>query len=55
MLRCFALALLTVPALHADAAFEHYDLPNGVRVILQVDRRAPVVYLNLRWRVGSTG
>jgi len=53
MLRSVALALLTLPALHADLAFEHYELPNGVRVILQVDRRAPVVYLDLRWRVGS--
>src|SRR5215472_10521521 len=53
MLRRIALALLTVSALHAQLAFDHYELPNGVKVILHLDRKTPVVYLNLRWRVGS--
>jgi len=33
--------------------FEHYRLPNGMKVIFYVDRRAPVVHVNLRFYVGS--
>src|SRR6185503_6565207 len=34
-------------------AIEHYQLPNGMQVILCTDRKAPVVHLNLRVAVGS--
>lgn len=33
--------------------FEHYQLPNGMQVILHPDRSAPLVHLNLRFGVGS--
>jgi zinc protease len=32
---------------------EHYELVNGMKVIFYVDRRAPVVHVNLRFYVGS--
>jgi zinc protease len=37
----------------ANLPIEHYELPNGVKVILQPDHKAPVVHVNLRFRVGS--
>jgi len=37
----------------ADLPIEHYELPNGVKVILHSDHKAPVVHVNLRFRVGS--
>ena len=36
----------------ANLPIEHYELPNGVKVILQPDHKAPVVHVNLRFRVG---
>src|SRR6478672_5268627 len=33
--------------------FEHYQLSNGMQVILHVDRKLPSVHVNLRYRVGS--
>jgi zinc protease len=33
--------------------FEHYRLPNGMQVIFYVDRRSPVVHVNLHFYVGS--
>ena len=33
--------------------FEHYRLANGMNVIFYVDRRAPVVHVNMRFYVGS--
>jgi zinc protease len=33
--------------------FEHYKLPNGLQVIFHVNRKAPVVHLNLRYGVGA--
>src|SRR5690606_18956494 len=34
-------------------SFEKYDLPNGLRVILSVDRSAPVVATFVHYHVGS--
>jgi zinc protease len=56
MLRCFGLGLLLAGLAHAqiaDLAIEHYTLPNGMEVILHVDRKAPLVHLNFRYRVGA--
>ena len=33
--------------------FDFYRLPNGMQVIFHVDRRSPVVHVNLRFYVGS--
>jgi zinc protease len=47
-------ALLTTAALaQPKLAIEHYELPNGLQVILHVDRKTPSVQLNLRYHVGS--
>jgi zinc protease len=61
-----ALLLLAFPALPAFAqggasaagavpkvAFEKYTLPNGLQVILHVDRKLPVVHVNQWFHVGS--
>ena len=55
-----ALAILavstSVPAGAADVpeiAFEKYVLPNGLQVILHVDRKLPVVHVNQWYHVGS--
>jgi zinc protease len=62
---CISL-LLAVPAFaqkKADATspagaipkveFEHYSLPNGLDVILHVDRKLPIVHVNQWYHVGS--
>ena len=36
-----------------EVAFERYVLPNGLRVILHVDRSSPLVAVNVRYHVGS--
>jgi len=36
-----------------DLAFERYTLPNGLTVILHVDRKLPVVHVNQWFHVGS--
>src|SRR5262245_56673742 len=33
--------------------FEKYTLPNGLQVILHVDRKLPIVHVNLWYHVGS--
>src|SRR5437867_536115 len=56
MLRRFVIALLMAGFAHAqiaNLAIEHYTLPNGMEVIQHVDRKAPLVHLNFRFRVGS--
>lgn len=63
---CFALimALLAAPFLPANAQtagsnatpkieFEKYTLPNGLEVILHVDRKLPIVHVNQWYYVGS--
>ena len=37
----------------ADIAFEEFSLPNGLRVIVHTDRKAPIVAVNLWYHVGS--
>jgi zinc protease len=55
MLRCCALALLLPFLAHAQAGFavERSTLPNGLDLLLHVDRKAPIVHVNIRIRVGS--
>ncbi|MCM2270393.1 MAG: insulinase family protein, partial [Thermoanaerobaculia bacterium] len=56
-----ALALVAALALAAAAPaaeaprieFEQYTLPNGLRVILHVDRKLPIVNVNQWFHVGS--
>jgi len=47
--------LLGQPAAAAvpDIAFEKYPLKNGLEVILHVDRRAPIVHIEVWYKVGS--
>jgi zinc protease len=45
------LAAATAP--QVDIPFERYVLPNGLRVILHVDRSSPLVAVNIRYHVGS--
>src|SRR5215471_7980975 len=55
MLRRCTLALL-LPILsyaQADFAVDRATLPNGLDLLLHVDRKAPVVHVNVRLRVGS--
>src|SRR5689334_10525013 len=60
-MRAFLLALCSLAALPAaatpeppvDIPFERYVLPNGLRVILHVDRSSPLVAVNIRYHVGS--
>lgn len=37
----------------ADIAFDQFTLPNGLRVIVHTDRKAPIVSVNIWYRVGS--
>jgi zinc protease len=56
MLRLFGLLLLLASCAGSqvpNVAFEHYSLPNGMGVILHVDHKTPVVYVNFRFRVGG--
>ena len=41
------------PAAAVDIAFEQFTLPNGLRVIVHTDRKAPIVAVNLWYHVGS--
>ena len=36
-----------------DIAFEEFTLPNGLRVIVHTDRKAPIVAVNIWYHVGS--
>jgi predicted Zn-dependent peptidase len=36
-----------------DIQFEKYTLPNGLQVILHVDRKLPIVHVNQWFHVGS--
>ena len=55
MLRCCALALLLPLLAHAQAGFavERSTLPNGLDLLLHVDRKTPIVHVNIRIRTGS--
>ena len=57
---CLALALVlgvaAAPAtasVKVDIAYEEFTLPNGLRVIVHEDRKAPVVAVNIWYHVGS--
>ncbi len=55
MFRRCLLALFLPLLAHAQPAFpvEHSTLPNGLDLLLHVDRNIPVVHVNLRIRAGS--
>lgn len=42
-----------VPAVQVDIPYEEFTLPNGLRVVVHTDRKAPVVAVNLWYHVGS--
>jgi zinc protease len=54
-------ALFASPAVHAqaakaskvDIAYQEFTLPNGLRVIVHTDRKAPIVAVNIWYHVGS--
>ena len=46
-----AAAAATAPAV--DIAYETFTLPNGLRVIVHTDRKAPIVAVNIWYHVGS--
>jgi len=48
-----AALLLAAPAADPDIPFETFRLPNGLHVILHVDRSAPIVGVDVRYDVGS--
>src|SRR5690606_35571298 len=37
----------------ADIPYEEFTLPNGLRVIVHTDRKAPIVAVNIWYHVGS--
>jgi zinc protease len=56
MLHRLALALFLATFAHAqtaDLAIDRSTLPNGLDLLLHVDRRAPIVHVNIRIRAGS--
>ena len=58
---CFSLLLVISPTLSAHSQtssvpkvqFEKYTLPNGLQVILHLDKKLPVVHVNQWFHVGS--
>ncbi|WP_133478460.1 M16 family metallopeptidase [Cognatilysobacter segetis] len=52
----FAVPALAAPAARpaaVDIAYEQFTLPNGLRVLVHTDRKAPIVAVNLWYHVGS--
>ncbi len=45
--------VLAAPKATVDIAYEQFTLPNGLRVIVHTDRKAPIVAVNLWYHVGS--
>lgn len=43
----------SAPAATVDIPFEQFTLPNGLRVIVHTDRKAPIVAVNVWYHVGS--
>ncbi|HEY4582842.1 MAG TPA: pitrilysin family protein [Lysobacter sp.] len=41
------------PAASVDIPYEQFTLPNGLRVLVHTDRKAPIVAVNLWYHVGS--
>jgi predicted Zn-dependent peptidase len=46
-------AVAAKPAAVVDVPFEQFTLPNGLRVIVHTDRKAPIVAVNIWYHVGS--
>ncbi len=46
-------ASFAAPASKVEIPFEEFRLPNGLRVIVHTDRKAPVVAVNIWYHVGS--
>ncbi|HEY1138698.1 MAG TPA: hypothetical protein VGE88_00620, partial [Lysobacter sp.] len=46
-------ALAKAPASDVAIPYEEFTLPNGLRVIVHTDRKAPIVAVNLWYHVGS--
>ncbi|KIQ98027.1 Zinc protease [Lysobacter sp. A03] len=46
-------ARTAVKAAPVDIAYEQFTLPNGLRVIVHTDRKAPIVAVNVWYHVGS--
>ncbi|MDR0184583.1 M16 family metallopeptidase [Lysobacter arvi] len=44
---------LAAPKAAVDIPFEEFTLPNGLRVVVHTDRKAPIVAVNLWYHVGS--
>ncbi|RNF83583.1 M16 family metallopeptidase [Montanilutibacter psychrotolerans] len=44
---------VAAPAATVDIAHEEFTLPNGLRVIVHTDRKAPIVAVNIWYHVGS--
>ncbi|HEY5613983.1 MAG TPA: pitrilysin family protein [Lysobacter sp.] len=44
---------LAAPTAAVDIAYEQFTLPNGLRVIVHTDRKAPIVAVNIWYHVGS--
>ncbi|GAA5066748.1 M16 family metallopeptidase [Lysobacter panacisoli] len=46
-------AVLAAPKATVDIPYEEFTLPNGLRVVVHTDRKAPIVAVNLWYHVGS--
>lgn len=48
----YAKSIVITPA-PVDIAYEQFTLPNGLRVVVHTDRKAPIVAVNIWYHVGS--
>ncbi len=48
-----AAAKAPAPATAVDIPFEEFTLPNGLRVVVHTDRKAPIVAVNIWYHVGA--
>ena len=46
---------LAAPKATVDIAYEQFTLPNGLRVIVHTDRKAPIVAVNVWYHVEQKG
>src|SRR5688572_25645646 len=44
---------LAAPKATVDIPYEEFTLPNGLRVVVHTDRKAPIVAVNIWYHVGS--
>ncbi|HEY0659780.1 MAG TPA: pitrilysin family protein [Lysobacter sp.] len=47
------IAVQAAPKASVDIPYEEFTLPNGLRVVVHTDRKAPIVAVNLWYHVGS--